>query len=97
MLDLCEPAIRGIGRLLCLFIPAAVENSPVEGHTMACQRIDPNHGPEVPLIPVVVLSQGAAVPAQILGNVENAMVDVGNADGGPGLNVVVIFHGYLLC
>jgi len=64
---------------------------------MACQRIDPNHRPVVPLIPVVVLSQGAAVPAQILGNLENAMVDFGNSDGIPWLNVVVIFHGYLLC
>ena len=64
---------------------------------MACQRIDPNHGPAVPLFPVVVLSQGAAVPAQILGNLENAMIDFGKADGIPLLNVVVIFHGYLLC
>ena len=64
---------------------------------MACQRIDPNHGPVVPLIPVVVLSQGAAVPAQILGNFEKLMVDFGNYGGIPLLNFVVIFHSYLLC
>jgi len=64
---------------------------------MACQRIDPNHGPVVPLIPVVVLSQGAAVPAQILGNFENFIVDFGNSYGSTRLNFVVIFHGYLLC